>query len=181
MRALLLFCALLCISGLAHAQGVILNPNVTYFSRDLVDPNAGSPTAELNALILDIKSGYVFDFGLFAGLQGSYNIGENAGTDLNSYQLGPSVGYYDVKHTGLFITATYHLLGMYEQETGATKTEFDKITGLQIDLAYPMELTDSIKLGPQLSYKRLKHEDSDTRVDRSTKELTPYFGLWFFF
>ena len=51
-----------------------------------------------------------------------------------------------------------------------------------IDLAYPMTLSDSLKIGPQLSLKRLNLEDDTTgRPDDKLKELTPYFGLWLYF
>lgn len=174
MKALLIMSALL-FSSWAQAQGIVINPSLTYASRDIED--TGANIGKMDTLIIDLKSGYLFSFGLFAGLQAVHYSGSTGGSDLSAYQVGPSIGYTH-PDVGLFFSATYHLFGSFELE-GVTTSEWDKVSGVQVDIGYPVAITDMISFGPQLSYKNIKHEDDDNVLaDFKTRELTPYFGLW---
>ncbi len=164
-------------------SGFVFNPNITLASRKLEDNN-GQPNGKVRTLQMDSKVGYVFDFGLFAGAQFNYGVGSarpnGAATDVdtNYYTAGPSLGY-SCKYTGLFLTATYHLVGSYDQGTGG---KYEKTTGYQIDLGYPVKVSENVQLGPQLSLKRIDLKDNTNAApDRDIKELTPYFGLWLYF
>ncbi len=178
MRVLLMI-SLLVVGAWAHAQEVLINPNLTYFSRKLEQTAGNNQTAgKIDMLTIDAKAGYIFDFGLFVGGQVAYEMGKSGGNDVTNYNVGPSVGYLS-DDTGFFVSATYHLLGMSDLDAGG---KYDKGQGLQIDLAYPMPITDSLKFGPQISYKSIKYTDNDAgAADVTTKQLTPYFGLWYFF
>ncbi|MBY0314801.1 MAG: hypothetical protein K2Q26_04745 [Bdellovibrionales bacterium] len=178
MRFLLLL-TLLSVSGIAQAQDWVVNPSLTYFSRKLEQTAGNNQIAgKLNVLTADVKGGYIFDYGLFVGVQAVYETGSGSGNDMTNYFVGPSVGYLS-DDTGIFITATYHVVGTSDMDAAG---KYGKAQGLQIDLGYPMMITEEIKFGPQLSYKAIKYTDGDAGLaDNTTKQLTPYFGLWLFF
>lgn len=160
--------------------GLLFNTNFTMTSRKL-DMN-DAPIGEYRATQLDTKVGYVFNFGLFAGAQLNYALGSTArtgpDTDSTAYSVGPTIGY-SCSMTGLFLSATYHLLGVTDF-SGVGK--YEKANGYQIDLGYPMKVSESLKLGPQLTLKRIDLEDGTNGLaDTKVKELTPYFGLWLYF
>lgn len=163
----------------AHAE-VVVNPNVTYFSRNLDQTTGANQVSnKLNVLTVDGKAGYIFDFGLFVGGQAVFEAGSISGSsNIRNYFMGPSVGY-SCDITGLFITATYHVLGASDL---GSYGEYSKSSGLQIDLGYPMELTENIKFGPQISWKSIKNTNGTNGLaDTTTKQFTPYFGMWFYF
>ena len=145
------------VAATPRKTGFVFNPNITLTSRKLEfnDQQVGKS----RAVQLDSKVGYVFDFGLFAGAQLNYTIGSQsaggaADTDVSTHYAGPTIGYSS-ESTGLFITATYHLIG---SSTLTSLGKYEKVHGLQIDLAYPMTISESLKLGPQLTMKRLNLE-----------------------
>jgi hypothetical protein len=162
--------------NLAMPEGVLTNFNLTYYSRKLEDP-AGPLNDTFNSLQGEIKVGYLFDFGLFAGVQGHYGTGKASNNTIKTYYAGPTIGY-SCNYTGLFVSATYHVIGNSDLDTLG---EYDKVSGLQLDFAYPMMLTESLKFGPQLSWRDMKNSDSATLGDVKTKELVPFMGLWFIF
>lgn len=161
--------------------GLFFNPNFTISSRklDLQDAQVGKAR---NAQF-DSKIGYIFDFGLFAGVQGNFSVGSasfgtNIDTDTTTYFMGPTVGY-SCSWTGLFLSATYHIFGSSDWDTLG---KYDKVEGLQIDIGYPMMLSEKVKVGPQISIKNLDLKEGSTGLaDNKIKELTPYFGLWLYF
>jgi hypothetical protein len=163
-------------------KGFLVNPNFTVASRKLDDDN-GQPQGKVRTFQLDSKLGYVFDFGLYTGLQvnygfGSSSIGTASDNDISTYYAGPSIGY-SCNYTGLFLTATYIATGSYDT---AGVGKYEKTTGYQIDLGYPMKVSENVQLGPQLSLKRIDLKDgTNALADTKIKELTPYFGLWLYF
>jgi hypothetical protein len=162
--------------------GFVINPNFTLASRKLEQES--QPQGKMREARLDTKVGYVFDFGLFAGAQLNYATGSLSGpastqdADTTSYLAGPTLGY-SCSLTGLFLSATYHVAGS-TNITGSGK--YEKATGYQIDLGYPMKVSDSVKFGPQLTYRNIDLEDGTGGLTNDEiKELTPYFGLWLYF
>ncbi len=163
-------------------KGFLLNPGLTVASRKLED-NQGQPQGKVRTFQIDSKVGYVFESGLFTGVQlnygfGSQKMGAAAETDITTYYAGPTIGY-NWNYTGLFLTATYHVTGSYDM-SGVGK--YEKATGYQIDLGYPVKVSENVQLGPQLSLKRIDLKDgTNALADTEIKELTPYFGLWLYF
>lgn len=162
--------------------GFVINPNFTLASRKLEQET--QPLGKMREAHLDTKVGYVFNFGLFAGAQLNYSLGSfrsSASTqdaDTTSYLAGPTIGY-SCSLTGLFLTATYHVTGS-TNITGSGK--YEKATGYQIDLGYPMKISDDVKFGPQLTYRNIDLKDGTGGLaNKEIKELTPYFGLWLYF
>lgn len=162
------------IADLRMKPGVLTNFGITYFGRKLEEAGVSD---EFNTIVGELRAGYNFNFGLFAGATAHYDTGKAAGQTVATYYGGPTIGYSS-SMTGIFVAATYHLIG--KQDLDALG-EYDKVSGLQIDVAYPMMLTESLKFGPQLSYRSMKSSDSDTLAENKTKELVPFMGLWFIF
>lgn len=155
-------------------EGVLVNLGLTYFGRKIED--AGT-TNDVNTLNSELRAGYNLNFGLFAGVTGHYDTGKSLGETVTRYMVGPTVGY-SCSYTGLFAAATYYVFG---NQDGKSLGEYEKIEGLQLDLAYPLEITSQLKFGPQLTYRSLEASDSDTLADNKTKELVPFMGLWYIF
>ncbi len=167
-------------ADLSLPQGAMVNLGVTYFSREIDETvNAiVSTKGEFNSAVAELKGGYIFDFGLFAGLTAHYDTGKAAGQTISTYYAGPTVGYSD-SYTGILINATYHLIGVADYDAAG---KFDAVQGVQIDLSYPMAISDSLKFGPQLSWRKMSQKDSDTgAADIETKELMPFMGIWYIF
>lgn len=156
-------------------KGFVVSPSFTYFSRKLQE-DAGL-VGEISSFIFDAKGGYLFDFGLFVGAQAIYDMGKSNNNDVNSFYFGPTLGY-NWDYTGLVFSATYHLLG--EADFG-NPGKYDKVTGVQVDVGYPLTLTKTIKFGPQLSWKNLELKDSNTLADDKLKGVSPYATFWFNF
>lgn len=169
----------------AFRSGWFASPSFTAMKRDLKDATPPIALASDSTTMIDlgVKGGYTFEFGLFAGLQAMYSMGTvkggGASNDITTYGVGPTVGYSE-KYTGLFLTATYYLFGKTDLDAGG---EFDEVTGLQVDLSYPMNLTENIKIGPQLTWKRLKNSDHSVPgvADYKTKDFAPSISAWFYF
>lgn len=168
----------------AMAPGVLVNLGLTYYGRDLKD-TAGVPGGtqgnQINVLNTELRAGYTADFGLFAGLTGHYDTGKQSNVSISTYYVGPTVGYSE-SNTGIFAAATYYVFGKQELEAGGLDSEFDKVTGFQFDLGYPMTLTESFKVGPQLTYRAIETTDGNNGLgDTKTRELVPFLGLWYIF
>jgi len=160
---------------LSLQEGILTNLGLTYFGRTLEEQ--GAKIGELNSLNAEFRAGYIFSFGLFAGLTGHYDTGKVAGETVDRFMVGPTVGY-SCSYTGILASATYYVFG---QQDTKTTGKYDKVMGLQLDLAYPMEITSQLKFGPQLTYRSLEASDNDILTDNKTKELVPFMGLWFIF
>lgn len=161
--------------NLAMQPGVVTNLNLTYFSRNISD-TLGT-TGNFSTGVAELKAGYILDFGLFAGILGHYDMGRSSGNDIKTYFVGPTVGY-TCSYTGLFASASYHVFGQLDAGNAG---KYKKANGLQIDVAYPMKINDSLKFGPQLSYRSMKYSDGGALANLNTRELVPFMGLWYIF
>ena len=177
----------------AFKTGIVVQPAFTYFSRkveqDVSTTTPGNTTGSLSGdakgLEGSVKGGYVFNFGLFAGLNLIYNTGKDTVNGIDSmktYALAPSVAYHD-QYTGFMVGLSYNLLGKSTVSSAGGDVDFDEVTGLQFDIAYPIQLTDSINIGPQISWRRLELKDASVAgvADTKTKEFLPSISAWFYF
>lgn len=155
--------------------GIVTAAALSYYGRELKDSSATN--GKFNSLSAEIRGGYVLDFGLFAGLTGHYDTGKSGSDTITTYFVGPTVGY-SCDITGLFFTATYHLIGQSDMDSIG---KYKKINGLQVDVGYPMMITEQLKFGPQITYRDVKMSDGDTLADQRAKQVVPYLGLWFIF
>jgi hypothetical protein len=156
----------------APIRGITIAPSLSYYSRKITETSA--LVGEVSTLIVDSKFGYAFNSGLFVGVQANYETGKSGNDDVSGYSAGPTVGYSD-DYTGIFVTATYHLVGKMDYGVAG---KYDKVRGLQIDLAYPLAITDKIRFGPQLSWKSLKYSDGGALDDADAKGVVPSATLW---
>lgn len=160
--------------ALGLKPGPMINLGITTMSRKLEETGVSN---DFNTIVGELRGGFNFDYGLFVGATAHYDSGKLSGNSIQTYYAGPTVGY-NCKWSGFFVAATYHLIGKSDLDTLG---EYDKTTGLQVDIAYPMTLSERFKFGPQLSYRSMEASDSDTLADNKTKELVPFMGLWFIF
>jgi len=142
----------------------------------------GQIEGDASGLDLEVKGGYVFDFGLFAGLHVLYQTGKQSSVlgsaNVKTFTAGPSVGYHE-KNTNLLLTATYHLVGNTDLDSAG---KYDSARGLQVDLLYPIQLTEKINIGPQITWRGIKETDGSTGLaDTKTKEFVPSVTAWFYF
>jgi hypothetical protein len=167
-------------ADLSLPQGVMTNLGLTYFSRDLnetVNSNIGTD-ADVSLFTSELKVGYIFDFGLFAGATMHYDMGKASGQSITTQYAGPTIGY-SCSYTGFLAMATYHLIGTADFDTAG---KYDQVNGLQIDISYPMSITEKLKFGPQLTWRDMEQTEGDNALpDDKTKELVPFMGVWYIF
>jgi hypothetical protein len=170
----------------AWKEGIFVSPSFSMFKRK-VEQTGTTPgvNGDVTGMNLDVKGAYTFNFGLFAGAQVSYNKGKDNSSgldDMSTYSVGPMVGYH-CSYTGLMLAATYHVLGKSKIDFSAgPDVTYDKVTGLQVDLSYPIQLTEKINVGPQFTWRRLELKEGDnSAADQKTKEFVPSISAWFYF
>jgi hypothetical protein len=170
----------------AWKDGIFVSPSFSIFKRK-VEQTVTAPgvnNGDVSGFNLDVKGAYTFNFGLFAGAQLAYSKGKDTSSgidDMSTYSVGPMVGYH-CSYTGLMLAATYHVLGKSKIDTAGPDVTYDKVTGLQVDLSYPIQLTDKINVGPQFTWRRLQLKEGDnSAADQKTKEFLPSISAWFYF
>lgn len=176
-------CLLSLFVGLFLSQGAlaqfIVNPSMTYHQRSIDD--TGVSLGQVDTLYLDIQTGWLMkEHGLFLGWTAGFTTGQSGLGDTQSYQMGPTVGYTS-DDIGFFVTLTYHLLGLFEIRPDGSDNQYERLSGLQVNLGYPVAITDTLSLGPQLIYRNLDHNNITNASKRDTEELSPYLALWFQF
>ena len=162
----------------AHSA-FVFNPSVSMFEREVETNNTKT---EAKYTYLDIRAGYLFDFGLYVG--GLYsNANEQAGGDSSDFFFGPSVGYH---FKGLSLLLTYFLNGQSDLSSGGTK--YDDVSGYQVDLAYQIMIGKTFGLGPMMSYRAVSFDEQQLQGisqpgfnGRDQTTLTPSFSFWFHF
>ena len=174
--SLLLFISL---SFNVAAQGaILLTPSLTYMDQKVEDENNNE--TKRNLTIIDLRLGYVFDFGLYIG--GLYSIHDrNIATDASDSYFGPSLGYYN---SGFLAVATFYVYGERDLTNGDGK--FTDLSGYQLDFSYSIPVAEDFSIGPQLTYHTVKFGDLQTSgfsnsVDYTFSGITPYFNMTFFF
>ncbi len=165
--------------GLASAHANILfSPSITYMEQS--QQVAANPESQAKLTVIDMKLGYVFDFGLYVG--GFYSIQDHDFlSDSSDSYLGPSVGYYN---SGFLAVGTYYIFGEKDFTDGSGK--MTGVNGFQIDVAYAVPVTDNFRIGPQLTYQSVEFDTLevngfDSSVDYEFSSITPYFNLMFLF
>lgn len=167
-------------ADLSLPKGVMTNLGLTYYSREINETvNASIGTNdEVSLFTSEFKVGYIFNFGLFAGATMHYDTGKASGQTISTQYAGPTIGY-TCSYTGLLAMATYHLVGTADYDAAG---KYDKVNGLQIDLSYPMSITEKLKFGPQLTWRDMEQTEGDNALpDDKTKELVPFMGVWYIF
>lgn len=174
--------ATLCLVSLFFASSsyaaILFTPSVTYLEQSLAD-NA-NPETKAKLTLIDLRLGYVMDFGLYLG--GLYSIhDQDMLADSSDSYFGPSVGYYN---SGFLIVGTYYLYGERDLTNGVGKYAGAK--GYQLDISYSVPITKSISMGPQLTYHTVEFDEiqssgNSSPTDYSFSGISPYFNLTFIF
>lgn len=173
----LILWALSMFSFFPASAGYVFAPAITYYERETHDTGNFS---EARLTTLDLRVGYLFDFGLYVG--GLYSMSdEKLAVDVTDFVFGPTVGY---KYGNVYALLTYHLIG--DRDLSSAGYRYSKGSGVQVDIGYLVPVTETFSLGPQLSYKNVKYSDVEIQGTQSAADykwngITPYFSLWFHF
>ena len=164
-------------ASLAQA-GFVFTPSITYMTQDVDD---GTTPQDVKLTLIDMRLGYIMDFGLYVG--GMYSIQDQDifSNDSSDAFFGPSVGYYN---SGFFAVATLFIHG--EKDFSQGNTKLTNVSGFQVDLSYLTPITDGVFLGPQLTYQSVEFAEAEVAgVSSSTNfsftSVSPYFSLLFMF
>ncbi len=171
-----LFISLFCAS-LAQAK-ILFTPSITYMSQEQeISP---APAVDTKLTIIDLRLGYVFDFGLYVG--GLYSIQDHdLLSDSSDSLLGPTLGYYNA---GFLVAGTFYVYGEKDITNGSGK--YSGVSGYQIDVSYAVPVTENFRMGPQLTYHSYEYSDLEVNgisgsADLKFSSITPYFNLTFVF
>ena len=163
----------------AAAQSAIhFSPSITYLEQS--EDDGVNPERDVKMTIIDLRLGYVMDFGLYLG--GMYSLHDyDLLTDSSDSYFGPTVGYYN---SGFFIAATYYLYGERDLSNGQGK--YSDVSGYQVDVSYSVPITETVLLGPQLTFHNIEFGDlqisgASNSVDYKYSGISPYFNLTFIF
>ena len=165
--------------GSSAQAGLIFTPSITYMSQTLND-GANPPETDSKLTIIDLRLGYVLDFGLYFG--GLYSIqDQNLLADSSDSYFGPSIGYYN---SGFMIMGTYYLYGERDLTSGSGK--YTEVKGFQIDLSYSVPIAETLLIGPQLTYHNIEFDQFEASgfggpTDYKLSSITPYFNITFLF
>ena len=161
----------------ARAAGFMFAPSITYMQQEYSD---GLNEADTKLTIIDLKLGYTFDMGLFIG--GLYSLQDHdLLTDSSDSFFGPTIGY---SNSGFFVAGTYYIYGEKDFTDGSAK--LSNVQGFQIDLTYGVPVTDTLLIGPQLTFHSYKFKETQvagvaSETDQEFSGLTPYFALMFLY
>lgn len=172
------------LSFVPAAQAAILfTPSLSFVEQKADDTTDANPESNANMTLIDLRLGYTFDFGLYIG--GLYSIHDQAlltsGEDSSDSYFGPSVGYY---YKGLLVVFSYYLYGEKDLANGSGKMQ--GVNGYQLDVGYSVPVTDTIHVGPQLTYHTIKFDEISSGVGSNTinyefSGISPYFNVTFIF
>ena len=157
---------------------LIFTPSITYLKQKLSDGT--NPEIDAKLSVIDLRLGYVLDFGLYIG--GLYSLqDQDILSDASDSYFGPSIGYYN---SGFLIVGTYYLYGERDLTNGSGKLA--GVKGYQLDLSYSVPITSTLLIGPQLTYYSVEFDDfqvsgSGSPIDYKFSGITPYFNMTFLF
>lgn len=157
-----------------HAD-YIFAPSLTVSSPDV---SGGTDNTQLSSI--DAKFGYTFDYGLYVGALYALGKEKNSqtGVDATSFVFGPSVGF---NMWNVYAITTYHIFG--ERDLSAGGIKYANATGVQVDLGYVFSLTNTVSLGPQVTYRDVRFNDKQVQGLSEADSfqwtgITPYISLW---
>ncbi len=156
----------------------LFSPSITHMEHS--EETANNPERNVKMTLIDLRLGYLMDFGLYLG--GLYSLQDyELLRDSSDSFFGPSVGYFN---SGFFAALTYYLYGERDLTNGSGK--YSDVSGYQIDISYSVPVAENILMGPQLTYHNYEFGDFQQNGNSSSTEykysgLTPYFNLTFIF
>ncbi len=156
----------------------LFSPSITFLEHSVEDNT--TPKRSAKVTMIDMRLGYLTDFGLYFG--GLYSIQDfELLSDSSDSFFGPSIGYYGY---GFFAALTWYLYGERDLSNGTGK--YTDVSGFQLDVAYLVPIVEDILIGPQLTYHSYKFGDfqqngGSTSANYKYSGLTPYFNVTFHF
>jgi hypothetical protein len=175
-----LFTSVLPLSKAVAHEGLVFNPTALYYT---YRESSVSGTTKLAAIYYDLKLGYAFanNFYLGAIYSGMNRDYDTQGTKTRT-SYGVSVGYF-AESTGLYVMGHYYISSEYDDFSSVS---LKKGSGYQADLGYFFTVNQSIKVGPQLTYRGFKYAQQTSGGVTSSagyvhNEFVPFVSLGFFF
>ena len=156
----------------------LFSPSITHMEHSEENGNAPKQTAKMT--LIDLRLGYLMDFGLYLG--GLYSLQDyELLTDSSDSFFGPTIGYFN---SGFFAALTYYVYGERDLTNGSGK--YSDVSGFQLDFSYSVPVAEDILIGPQLTFHDYKFGDfqqngNSASADYKYSGLTPYFNLTFLF
>jgi len=152
----LLTAALTLVAPAAARADIVFFPGLGYTTQ--TEKVGGTKTTDTKLIDGDGRLGWVsMSSGLYIGGMYKYEDGSGLDTKIKATSIGPSVGFIS---GGLAIVGTYFLQGTRDVTTSGVETQYKKGTGFQVDLAYMAGVSQSIFVGPQISYRSIKYTQS---------------------
>lgn len=149
---------------------IVFTPSLSYLEQKVTDEN--NVTNKGKMVVVDVRLGYVTDFGLYIG--GLYSIqDQELLTEASDSFFGPSIGYS--KGNFLFV-GTYYVYGERDLTNGVGK--YSGVSGFQLDLTYAIPVYENFSVGPQLTYYSVKFDEVQnsgisSSSDYKTSGITP--------
>lgn len=155
-------------------------PALFYATSEYDRTEIGGGTGESSSLYYDLRLGYSWSNGMYAGaIYGTRGDG-NGTNDFAETYMGASFGY---SNDGWI--AVLHYFISAEEEIG-TNTSLTSGTGFGLDIGYMWSVNNTFSIGPQLSYRTFSYTKLDvagTETDKDTSQAytLPYIALGFSF
>jgi len=174
LMAILMFGALLFPALTAQAD-ILFAPSFTYMKYDTEDQTGSSEDTRTG---YDLRLGRFDKGGLLLGVTYSIYDKDSGGSKVTQKSLGPTIGYK--YRNGFYGMLTYFLQSEYDSGVG---NKLKKGMGPQIDIGWMFNLSETVYLGPTISYRSIKYKEDENGADADTTvtQLTPYVSLWFRF
>ncbi len=166
------------LSAQPGSSAFLFSPSITHMEHS--EENGTNPERNVKMTLIDLRLGYLMDFGLYIG--GLYSLQDyELLQDSSDSFFGPTVGYFN---SGFFAALTYYLYGERDLTDGSGK--YSDVSGYQLDISYSVPIAEDILMGPQLTYHNYQFGDFQQNGNSASTEykysgLTPYFNLTFLF
>lgn len=164
--------------SLSAQAGAVFAPAYSY-SQQSVETNGNSSDSKVTSL--DLRLAYLDKSGLYLGGMYAMANGSSDSASSKTTAIGPSVGF-NAKN-GFFVIFTYFLTAQHKITDGPKYTDG---MGPQIDLGWIFPLTESLFLGPQMTYRSINYTKSETggvsaTTDTTYQSTVPYITMWYKF
>lgn len=168
---------LLFFSTAAQAD-ILFAPSFTYIK---YDTKSSAGDSENTRTGYDIRLGYFDKGGLYLGVNYSIFKEDDGSAESTQTSLGPTIGYK--YKNGFYGMLTYFVQSEYDSGTGPVQEDG---MGPQLDIGWMFNLSESVYLGPTITYRSVKYKKEKNAgvsndVNITHTQINPYVSMWFRF